>query len=159
VKSVGDLADDTTRDRLAMLSAGLGLARAHPVTGIGPGQVKRVYPVVAPPEALRRSTSHLHNTPLQIVVERGLPGLAAWVAIWVGFFGAAWRVLRRVPPTDEEARALVLGSMGAVAAFLVAGLFEYNFGDTEVLLMALAVMALPFVVERDLGESSAQLFE
>ena len=159
VKSVGDLADDTTRDRLAMLYAGLGLSRAHPVTGIGPGQVKRVYPVVAPPEALRRSTSHLHNTPLQIVVERGLPGLAAWVAIWVGFFGAAWRVLRRVPPTDEEARALVLGSMGAVAAFLVAGLFEYNFGDTEVLLMALAVMALPFVVERDLGESSAQLFE
>lgn len=159
VKSVGDLADDTTRDRLAMLYAGLGLARAHPVTGIGPGQVKNVYPVVAPPEALRRSTSHLHDTPLQIVVERGIPGLAAWLAIWVGFFGAAWRVLRRVPPTDEEARALVLGSMGAIAAFLVAGLFEYNFGDTEVLLMALAVMALPFVVERDLARGSAQLFE
>ena len=159
VKSVGDLADDTTRDRMAMLYAGLGLARAHPVTGIGPGQVKNVYPVVAPPEALRRSTSHLHDTPLQIVVERGIPGLATWLAIWVGFFGAAWRVLRRVPPADEEARALVLGSMGAIAAFLVAGLFEYNFGDTEVLLMALAVMALPFVVERDLAGGSAQLFE
>ena len=159
VKSVGDLANDTARDRLAMLYAGLGLARAHPVTGIGPGQVKNVYPLVAPPEALRRSTSHLHDTPLQIVVERGLPGLATWLAIWVGFFGAAWRVLRRVPPGDEEARALVLGSMAAVAAFLVAGLFEYNFGDTEVLLVALAAMALPFVVERDLEAGSAQLFE
>jgi O-antigen ligase len=159
VRSVGDLANDTARDRLAMLYAGLGLARAHPIIGIGPGGVKRVYPVVAPPEALRRSTSHLHNTPLQIVVERGIPGLAAWLAIWVGFFGAAWRVLRRVPPADEDGRALVLGSMGAVAAFLVAGLFEYNFGDTEVLLMALAVMALPFVVERDLAEGSTQLFE
>src|SRR5262245_17861596 len=161
VKSVGDLADDTTRDRLAMLSAGLGLAIAHPIMGIGPGQVKRVYPIVAPPEALRRSTSHLHNTPLQIVVERGLPGLAAWIAIWVGFFGAAWRVLRRVSASDEDGRALVLGSMAAVAAFLVAGLFEYNFGDTEVLLVALAVMALPFVVERDLAGAtgSGQLFE
>jgi len=150
LKSVGDMADDTTRDRLAMLDAGLGLAIAHPLTGIGPGQVKNIYPIVASPEALRHSTSHLHNTPLQIVVERGLPGLAAWLAIWVGFFGAAWRVLRRIPLADEEARALVLGSMAAIAAFLVAGLFEYNFGDTEVLLMALAVMALPFVVERDL---------
>ena len=150
LKSVGDMADDTTRDRLAMIDAGLGLAIAHPFTGIGPGQVKNIYPMVASPEALRHSTSHLHNTPLQIVVERGLPGLGAWLAIWVGFFGAAWRVLRRIPPTDEEARALVLGSMAAIAAFLVAGLFEYNFGDTEVLLMALAVMALPFVVERDL---------
>ena len=159
VKTMGDLADDTTRDRLAMLSAGLGLAIAHPITGIGPGQVKNVYPAVAPPEALRHSTSHLHNTPLQIVVERGLPGLAAWIAIWVGFFGAAWRVYRRVPPADEDARALVLGSMAAIAAFLVAGLFEYNFGDTEVLLAALAVMALPFVVERDLRASPPQLRE
>ncbi|MGH7344139.1 MAG: O-antigen ligase family protein, partial [Candidatus Rokuibacteriota bacterium] len=151
VKSVGDLADDTTRDRLAMLHAGLGLVLAHPLTGIGPGQVKHVYPAVAPPEALRRSTSHLHNTPLQIVVERGLPGLATWLAIWVGFFGATWRIWKRVPPADEGARALVLGSMAAIGAFLVAGLFEYNFGDTEVLLVALAVMALPFVVERGLA--------
>lgn len=33
-------------------------------------------------------------------------------------------------------------------AFLVAGLFEYNFGDTEVVLVAVALMALPFVVAR-----------
>jgi len=55
-----------------------------------------------------------------------------------------------IPGPDEDARALVLGSMAAIAAFLVAGLFEYNFGDTEVLLVALALMAVPFVVERDL---------
>jgi O-antigen ligase len=156
VKTLISLTDDTSRDRLAMLHGGLDLARAHPLTGIGPGQVKHVYPTVAPPEALRRSTSHLHNTPLQIAVERGLPGLAAWLAIWVGFFGAAWRVFRRVSPADEEARALVLGSLAAVAAFLVAGLFEYNFGDTEVLLVALAVMALPFVVERDLFRAESR---
>ena len=156
VQSLGSLADDTSRDRLAMLHAGLGLVLAHPLTGIGPGQVKHVYPTVAPPEALRRSTSHLHNTPLQIVVERGFLGLAAWLAIWVAFFGAAWRVFRRIPSTDEEARALVVGSMAAIAAFLVAGLFEYNFGDTEVLLVALAVMALPFVVERDLSRAEAR---
>jgi len=156
VSSVGDLTNDTARDRLAMLETGLRLAIAHPLTGIGPGQVKNVYPTEASPEALRRSTSHLHDTPLQIVVERGVPGLGAWIAIWVGFFGAAWRVLRRIPPANEEARALVLGSMAAIAAFLVAGLFEYNFGDTEVLLMALAVMALPFVVERELAGAPAR---
>jgi O-antigen ligase len=151
VRSFGDLANDTARDRLAMLGTGLGLAIAHPITGIGPGQVKRVYPTVASPEALRRSTSHLHNAPLQIVVERGLPGLAAWIAIWVGFFGAAGRVFRRLPATAERARALVMGSMIAIGAFLIAGLFEYNFGDTEVLLVALSLMALPFVVERDVN--------
>ncbi len=150
LRTIGDMADDTARDRLAMLEAGLALARAHPLTGVGPGQVKRLYPAWAPPEALRRSTSHLHDTPLQIVVERGLPGLAAWVAIWVGYFGAACRILRKLGQADGEARALVLGSITAVVAFLVAGLFEYNFGDTEVLLVAVSLMALPFVVEHDL---------
>jgi len=42
--------------------------------------------------------------------------------------------------------------MAAIAAFLVAGLFEYNFGDTEVLLVAVALMALPFTVL--VGEST-----
>jgi O-antigen ligase len=157
VRSFGDLANDTTRDRLAMLATGLELALAHPITGIGPGQVKHLYPTVASPEALRRSTSHLHNTPLQILVERGLPGLAAWIAIWVGFFGAALRLLRRIPPADEGARALGLGSVAGIAAFLVAGLFEYNFGDTEVLLVALSLMALPFVVERNLAPRTEEV--
>lgn len=147
LRTIGDLRDDTARDRLAMLDTGLRLARAHPIIGVGPGGVKRLYPEWAPPEALRRSTSHLHDTPLQIAVERGVPGLVAWIAIWVAFFAASVRTLARVPKGDEEARALVLGPMAAIAAFLVAGLFEYNFGDTEVLLVAVALMALPFTVQ------------
>src|SRR5207247_934212 len=107
--------------------------------------------------ARRRSTSHLHSTPLQIVVERGVPGLAAWIAIWVAFFAASAGTLSRIPAGDEDARALVLGSMAAIAAFLVAGLFEYNFGDTEVLLVALALMALPFIVQRDLDAAAASV--
>ena len=147
LRTIGDLRDDTARDRLAMLDTGLRLVQAHPITGVGPGGVKRLYPLWAPPEALRRSTSHLHDTPLQIAVERGVPGLAAWIAIWVAFFGVSVRTLARVPKGDEDARALVLGPMAAITAFLVAGLFEYNFGDTEVLLVAVALMALPFTVE------------
>jgi len=36
----------------------------------------------------------------------------------------------------------------------VAGLFEHNFGDSEVVMVAYAVMVLPFVVERSLGPGS-----
>jgi MFS-type transporter involved in bile tolerance (Atg22 family) len=46
-------------------------------------------------------------------------------------------------------RTLVLGAIVAVAGFVVAGLFEHNFGDTEVLLAALLAMSIVFVVERD----------
>ena len=145
LRTIGSLRDDTTRDRLAMLTTGLSLVRAHPLTGIGPGQVKRVYPTAAGPEALRRSTSHLHDTPLQIAVERGIPGLAAWLAIFVVFLVHTVRLIRRLPAESVD-RTLVVGIQAAIVAFLVAGLFEYNFGDTEVLLVMAALMALPFVV-------------
>ena len=144
LRTIGSMRDDTTRDRLAMLFTGLALVREHPVTGIGPGQVKRVYPVAAGPEALRRSTSHLHNTPLQIAVERGIPGLAAWLAIFAAFLSHTLRLVRRGPEGPE--RTLVIGVQGAIVTFLVAGLFEYNFGDTEVVLVAVSLMALPFVL-------------
>jgi len=155
LKTIGDPTDDTTRDRLAMLRGGLQLVREHPLIGIGPGQVKRLYPIYAPPEALRRHTSHLHNTPLQIATERGLVGLALWLWIFVAFFVRAGRILRRLPATATADRTLVVGALAAVAAFLVGGLFEYNFGDTEVLLVALAAMALPFVIGRELTERGA----
>ncbi len=147
-RTIGSTADDTTRDRLAMLEAGRRLGVENPVTGVGPGQLKHAYARVAPPEALRRSTSHLHNTPLQIVVERGIVGLVAWLWIFVAFLVRGLAILRRLPREATGDRALVLGSLAAVVTFLVAGLFEYNFGDAEVLLVAMALMALPFALGR-----------
>jgi hypothetical protein len=41
----------------------------------------------------------------------------------------------------------VVGSLAAIASFLVAGLSEYNFGDSEVVMVAWALMALPWAVE------------
>jgi putative inorganic carbon (hco3(-)) transporter len=149
LKTLGSATDDTTRDRLAMLEAGRHLAIEHPVTGVGPGQLKHVYPSVATTDALRRSTSHLHNTPMQIVAERGVVGLVAWLWIFAAFLVRASACLRRLPATAASDRALMLGALAATVTFLVAGLFEYNFGDTEVLLVMLAVMALPFALDRE----------
>lgn len=148
-RTIGDLRDPTTRERLAMLEAGLSMLEDRPLFGVGPGQVRRLYPLHAPDYAVRRSTSHLHNSPLQIAVERGLPGLALWLAIFGAFFVRAGRVLAAIPAHRPDARALVVGPIAAVGAFLVAGLFEYNFGDSEVWLVAAALMAVPFVVERE----------
>jgi O-antigen ligase len=152
--TLGSAADDTTRDRLAMLEAGRHLALEYPVTGVGPGQLKHVYPSVATPDALRRSTSHLHNTPMQIVAERGVIGFVAWLWIFAAFLVRTGVCLRRLPATADGDRVLVLGALATAITFLVAGLFEYNFGDTEVLLVMLAVMALPFALDRERAAGS-----
>ncbi|MGH7301524.1 MAG: O-antigen ligase family protein [Candidatus Rokuibacteriota bacterium] len=145
--SMSDPDDPTLRERIFMWRSGLTMWREHPWLGVGPGGVKREYASYALPEAVKKRTGHVHSTPLQILVERGVLGLAAWLAIWVGFYARAIRLLRRLPSGADLERALVVGSLAAITGFLIGGLSEYNFGDSEVVMVAWALMALPWVVD------------
>jgi hypothetical protein len=40
------------------------------------------------------------------------------------------------------------GAMGMLTAVMIAGLFEYNFGDSEVLLLVLLATAIPYSLRR-----------
>jgi O-antigen ligase len=147
-ESILDPADATARERWAMWASAVAMARDHPLTGVGPDQVKRHYPDYAAPEFRHRPRGHVHNTPLQILAERGVLGLAAWLVMFGTFFTRSVGILRALPADAARERALVAGSVAAIAGFLVGGLTEHNFADSEVALVAYAVMALPFVVER-----------
>ena len=77
--SMFDLKDPTSRDRVAMLHEGVAMIRAHPLTGVGPNMVQRLYAQYRDPTAVEKVNPHLHNVPMQIAAERGLPALAAWL--------------------------------------------------------------------------------
>jgi O-antigen ligase len=141
--SMFDLKDPTNRDRLAMIHEGERMVRAHPLTGVGPNMVQRLYSEYRGADAVEKINPHLHNVPLQIAAERGLPALAAW--LW--FIGAVildlWKRFTRA-----ENRFLPAAALAAVTALLTAGLFEYNFGDSEVLMLFLIVITLPAAADR-----------
>jgi putative inorganic carbon (HCO3(-)) transporter len=153
-RSLLDPRDATLRDRMAMWQSGAAMVADRPLLGVGPGEVRAWYPHYRRPEALRPSTGHLHNSAVQIAAERGLPALAVWLWLWVAFFRRGGRVLARLKGTAGRPRALVLASLVGVLAFLIAGLFEDNFRDAEVVMLVYALMTLPFVVERDLDAGS-----
>src|SRR5262249_12115742 len=81
--SIFDLKDPTNRDRLAMLREGGALVRAHPVFGVGPNMVEVLYSEYRDPDAVEKVNPHLHNVPVQIAAERGLPALAIWLSFIV----------------------------------------------------------------------------
>ena len=147
VLTMADPHEAGVTERLHMWRSGLAMWREHPLLGVGPGGVKREYPRYALPEAVKKRTGHVHNTPLQILVERGILGLAAWLWIFGAFYVQAIGLLRRLPRESAQERALVAGSLAAITGFLIGGMSEYNFGDTEVVLVAWTLVALPFVVE------------
>jgi O-antigen ligase len=144
VNSIGDMSDPTTRDRVAMLQAGLAIVRDHPWTGVGPDMIGHVYPDYRTASAVQPNNPHLHNVPMQIAAERGLPALVLWVTFIVTAVNGLWRLRRR-----PGVMPLAAAGMGALVAMLAAGLSEYNFGDSEFLMLLLVLITLPFAAARD----------
>ena len=133
----------SNRDRLAMVRSGLRMIKDDPVTGVGPDMVIRVYASYRDPDAVNQLNPHLHNVPLQIAAERGLPALVIWL----------WFILTLLRDYTRRRRTTVVPSLttaalACVVAMLAAGLFEYNFGDSEFLMLFLVLITLPYGADR-----------
>lgn len=144
--SIFDAQDVTRRDRVAMLQMGIEMIRDHPVFGVGPDMVREVYALYRPMHAVQAENPHLHNVPLQIAAERGVPALAIW--LW-------FMTLLVIGLIDSlkhgRHRMLAAAGLGALCSMITAGMFEYNFGDSEFLMLLLVLITLPFAADRDGG--------
>ena len=138
-----DAKDPTRRDRVAMLLEGQHMVRDHPIFGVGPNMVEEVYPQYRVAQAVEQINPHLHNVPMQIAAERGLPALALWIVFLGVLCRDLYGRLRTIRP-----RTVAAAATAAIASMLAAGLFEYNFGDSEFLMMFLLLITLPFTVGR-----------
>jgi putative inorganic carbon (hco3(-)) transporter len=133
-----DLRQTSVLDRIRMAEAGAAMVRDHPLFGVGPGNIKEFYPLYRKADAPRFRIPHLHSNPVQIWAERGILALAAWIALLVVFLRESAARRRQRPESAPWSE----GGMAAAVGLAVAGLFEFNFGDTEVVLTMLDVWAL-----------------
>lgn len=140
----------SNRDRVAMLKSGLNIIRDHPWTGVGPDMVRIVYPHYRDRDAVNQLNPHLHNVPVQIAAERGLPALL----LWLTFMFMLLRDLFLKRKTSLLS-SVATGALASVVALLAAGMFEYNFGDSEVLMLFLVVVTLPYAADRDRAPGTA----
>jgi putative inorganic carbon (hco3(-)) transporter len=116
---------------------------------------------------------HMHNNFLQIAAETGIPGLLIWLWFMGRLAWDAWRCYRYAkspsfPGNDAFRKEALIASSAALAswtALMVAGMFEYNFGDSEVLTFFLFLMSAPYAFaapdsefpiqrDKDLAENS-----
>jgi len=137
-QKLGPAASNT--HRLCMWWTGLWISLDHFLYGVGPHAVEQIYPTFRHPLAIEPNQWHLHNNFVHLGVTRGMLGLAAFVYVFL-------RVLRlgsyrsRAEGEDFD-RGLAVGVLGAAAAFLVAGFTEYNWGDSEVLMLFYMLLGL-----------------
>jgi putative inorganic carbon (HCO3(-)) transporter len=134
--STFDLQQSSNFDRLRMFEAGVEMIKDRPLLGVGPANVKEHYALYRKHDAPRPRPPHLHNNVVQLWAERGVLALFAYLLLNA--------MLVRECLRSWQGPGRVWGEIGlALAASLfIAGLFEFNFGDTEVFYLLLNLTAL-----------------
>jgi O-antigen ligase len=152
-RSALDLKDPNTVNRIVLYKTAVRMIQDNPWFGVGPKNVKS--------EALKYRDEnefpkylyqHMHNNALHIAVATGIPGFLLW--LWF-MLRLAWDSLGTYRyarsgsfPHGEKSRkeAVFVSSaaLGCWAALMVAGMFEYNFGDSEVLTLFLFIVSAPY---------------
>jgi putative inorganic carbon (hco3(-)) transporter len=148
-----DAKDSTTHQRIECLYTATRIIQDHPWLGVGPKNVSY--------EALKYrrehefpdwAYQHMHNNFLQIGAESGIPGLILWLWFMIRLAWDAIRCYRSAngnsfPGGESLKREALMASsaaMAAWAALLIAGMLEYNFGDSEVLTLFLFIASAPY---------------
>jgi O-antigen ligase len=152
--SIFSLRGASNRERVQYFNAGIKIIGDYPLFGTGPDTVDMVFqnPKYGLGELAKRNV-HLHNNFIQIAAERGIVTLAAWAVFIVWAFVQLSKFAKNRTNKKFLPDPLAAGGLAALAAFVVAGLFEYNFGDSEVVTLFLLILTLPLIPGGRLGEA------
>ncbi|HYP42181.1 MAG TPA: O-antigen ligase family protein [Chloroflexia bacterium] len=121
----GDPSDPgAAASRLEIWSRALYGIEDFAFTGMGMGTFSHVMPVLypAPSFAPERDIGHAHNQFLQAGLDLGLPGLVAFMSIWIVAVALAWCAWRR--SMDSWGRALSGGIMASLLCTFLFGLTD-----------------------------------
>jgi len=152
--SIFSLKNMTNQYRFEYMRAGLKIIGDYPLLGTGPDTVDLVFqnPKYGLSEIAKKNV-HLHNNFFQIAAERGVPALVAWIVFIIWTFTS---LLRRFKNKDPSCKAFTVAGLAALAALMTAGLFEYNFGDSEVVILFLYMITFPFVLSDSRNRKTAE---
>ena len=154
-----DTKDNSTTWRQTVYREGFDLWIENPrhfFMGVGMDSIKRFKEEWGLFDNGRLPPGHFHSTPLQLVVERGLPAFLFWLWILGVYKLEMFKFLRRREFDDWIKKGIVLGAFGGLAGFFISGFVQYNLGDGEVAMVFYLLMALAIriVSEKDFAKET-----
>ncbi len=143
--------ETSNRDRIQMLHSGWKIIQDYPLTGVGGDMIEVVYPQYREPDSPFRNNPHLHNNFVQLAAENGVLALFAWLWLLIKVVVDLVHWKRNVKSPEEK--LMIHGTIGIVVSVVVAGLFEYNFGDSEIRMLFLTLITLPYAWNKRMAVS------
>jgi putative inorganic carbon (hco3(-)) transporter len=148
LESFVDAGFSSNAGRIEMARAGWRMFRDHPWFGVGPQRIKGEFESILEAQGMHNPpfyTGHLHNNFIQLGAERGLFALAAFVWLMVELIVRFWRSSNNVR-FPSEVRAASMAGLLSTLALVIGGLFEFNFGDSEIFILLLFLISSPYAV-------------
>jgi O-Antigen ligase len=134
VTTAMDLRYYANAERLQMLTVGWRMVLDHPITGIGPGRVDKLYEsYLKEGEPVPAYHGHLRNNAAQIGAQFGIPVMIVALVFVVVLIRDLLHARSSAKTPDQQflSETAVLAFFG----FLFAGLFEYTYGHSLGLIM------------------------
>ncbi len=111
--------------RLNLWKTSVNIAHARPIFGGGEDNFDYFFPIYSV-EGYYDTTVHPHNDYLTVLVASGIPGLLAFVGMWLISLRAGYRVWKR--SERPEIKAIALGSALSLFGFLIGSFFQNYYG-------------------------------
>lgn len=131
--------------RMRMWETGIKIFKDNPIVGVGDIGIEHVWPQYAPPDW--EPAGHLHNNLIMWLVTLGLLGFVALVSLFVKI----WLVISRIEKKVHDnwfAGSVAIGVLAVLAGFHVNGLFEWNFGDAEIIIVVWALVGMALSLDK-----------
>lgn len=144
MSSIFDPSHPTNVSRVRMWETGLKMFKDHPLVGVGDIGIEQVWPQYAPPE--NEPVGHLHNNMMMWLVTLGSIGLIVMVALFAILWVVAMKIEKRLH-ANWFLGSVALGCLATMAGFHVNGLFEWNFGDAEIIMIVWAITGMTFAAD------------
>lgn len=118
------LSTASLQGRIEIWSRALFAIQHFSFTGLGMNTFREVVHVLYPLFRISPETdiTHAHNHLLQTALDLGIPGLTAYLAVWLGTAGMLWNIWHRADL--GWLRALALGCAASLLAYFVYGLLD-----------------------------------
>ncbi|MGB7210513.1 MAG: O-antigen ligase family protein [Pyrinomonadaceae bacterium] len=140
-----DAKDDSIKYRQTMWRDGIRIwteSPRHFVVGVGMDSIQKHWQEWDLFDKGHQPMGHFHSTPVQLLVERGLPALLLWLIILGIYARTLWKGLKQIEGVDWRSHGILLGCLGGTIGFFASGLVHYNLGDQEVAMVFFIMMGL-----------------
>ena len=113
------------------------------MTGVADSHILEIYSTYKKPDVPGEGV-HLHNNFIMILATTGIFGFISFFIMFILIFLKQIKLFRKESPGVNK--MLILGSILVMISFQICGLFEWTFGDHEVMTVFYFLLSVPFVI-------------